>query len=135
MVRHACPPIVFSADHDRPIIVVQGGVLRPLTFEAALNSLGVGSRQVNITPVGDRRVCFDLLDFYHRQLTLFGVDSAKLDIVACGNILESLRPGFEDGRLTPPEIARTCSLDEVIEAHRQVADGTAKGKIVLTFKP
>jgi NADPH:quinone reductase-like Zn-dependent oxidoreductase len=52
-------------------------------------------------------------------------------MVACGNILESLRPGFEDGRLTPPEISRTCSLDEIIEAYRQVAEGTAKGKIIL----
>ncbi|MGA2401697.1 MAG: zinc-binding alcohol dehydrogenase family protein [Syntrophobacteraceae bacterium] len=89
-------------------------------FEAALNSLGTGGRQVNITLVGDRRVCFDLLDFYHRRLTLFGIDTAALDIVACGNIMESLRPGFEDGRLTPPEIARTCSPDEIIEAYRQV---------------
>jgi NADPH:quinone reductase-like Zn-dependent oxidoreductase len=104
-------------------------------FETAINSLGVGGRQVNITSVGDRRVCFDLLDFHHRQLTLFGVDTAKLDIVACGNILESIRPGFEDGRLTPPEINRTYSLDDVIEAYRQVAKGAAKGKIVLTFQP
>jgi len=104
-------------------------------FETALNSLGVGGRQVGITSVGDRRVCFDLLDFYHRQLTLYGIDTAKLDIAACGDILESLRPGFEDGRLTPPEIARTCPLDRAIEAYRQVADGTAKGKIVLSFAP
>jgi len=103
-------------------------------FETVLNSLGVGGRQVNITSVGDRRVCFDLLDFYHRQLTLFGIDTMALDTIACSNILEGLRPGFEDGLLTPPEIARTCSLDEVIEAYRQVADGTAKGKIVLLLE-
>ena len=102
-------------------------------FETALNSLGVGGRQVNITSVGERRVCFDLLDFYHRQITLFGVDTAGLDTVACGNILESLRPGFEDARLSPPEIARTCSLEEAVEAYRQVANGSAGGKIVLVF--
>lgn len=104
-------------------------------FETALNSLGTGGRQVNITSVGDRRVCFDLLDFYHRQLTLYGVDTAKLDMAACGDILESLRSAFEDGRLTPPEINRTCSLDGIIEAYRQVADGTAGGKTVLSFAP
>ncbi len=103
-------------------------------FEVALNSLGIGGRQVNITSVGERTVCFDLLDFYHRQLTLFGIDTTALDTVACGNILESLRPGFEDGRLSPPEIARTCSLEEVIEAYRQVATGAARGKIVLLFQ-
>jgi NADPH:quinone reductase-like Zn-dependent oxidoreductase len=80
-------------------------------FETVLNSLGAGGRQVNITSVGDRRVCFDLLDLYHRQLTLFGIDTIALDTISCGNILEGLRPGFEDGLLTPPEIARTCSFD------------------------
>ena len=55
-------------------------------------------------------------------------------MVACGNILESFKPGFEDGRLSPPEITRTCSLEGVIEAYQQVADGTARGKIVLTFE-
>ena len=113
--------------------VVFDSVGGPL-FETVLNSLGVGGRQVNITSVGDRRVCFDLVDFYHRQLTLFGIDTIALDTIACGGILEGLRPGFEDGRLTPPEIARSCSLDEAIEAYRQVGTGAAKGKIVLVFQ-
>ncbi len=103
-------------------------------FETTLDSLGAGGRQVNITSVGDRRGCFDLPDFYHRQLTLFVIDTTALDTIACGNILEGLRPGFEDGRLTPPEIARPCSPDEAVEAYRQVAVGAAGGKIVLVFE-
>ena len=102
-------------------------------FEVALNSLGLGGRQVNITSVGDRRVSFDLVAFYHRQLTLFGMDTLALDTIASGDILEGLRPAFEQGRLTPPDIARTCSLDDAVEAYRQVDRGAAKGKIVFTF--
>lgn len=102
-------------------------------FEVALNTLGPGGRQVNITAVGERRVSFDLLDFYRRQITLFGVNTITLDIVASGDILDDLRDAFEKGRLTPPEIVKTCSLENAVEAYRQVDSGTAGGKIVFTF--
>lgn len=103
-------------------------------FETALNSLGPGGRQVNITSVGERRVCFDLLDFYHRRITLFGLDTTAMDTVACGKVLQFLRPGFEEGGLTPPEIARTCSPEEAVEAYREVGKGKAGGKVVIVFK-
>jgi NADPH:quinone reductase-like Zn-dependent oxidoreductase len=102
-------------------------------FEVALNALGSDGRQVNITSVGERRVSFDLLDFYRRQITLFGVNTITLDTIASGDILDDLRDAFEKGPLTPPEIARTCSLEDAIEAYRQVDSGAAKGKIVFTF--
>ena len=106
-----------------------GGAL----FEVALNSLGMDGRQVNITVVGERRVSFDLLDFYRRQLTLLGVNTITLDIIASADILDVLRPAFEEGRLTPPDIARICSLDEAVEAYRQVENGVPGGKVVFTF--
>ncbi len=112
--------------------VVFDSVGGPL-FEVALNTLGMGGRQVNITSVGNTRVSFDLLNFYRRQITLFGINTITLDAVASADILEALRPAFEQGRLTPPEIARTCSLDEAVEAYQQVDSGTAKGKIVFVF--
>jgi len=106
-----------------------GGVL----FEVVLNTLGPGGRQVNITAVGERRVSFDLLDFYRREITLFGVNTITMDTIASGDILDEIRDAFEQGRLTSPEIARTCSLDEAVEAYRQVDSGVAKGKVVFTF--
>ena len=76
---------------------------------------------------------FDLINFFHRQLTLLGIDTLPIDIITSGDILEKLRPAFEQGRLTPPDITRTCSLDDAVEAYRQVDSGAAKGKIVFTF--
>jgi NADPH:quinone reductase-like Zn-dependent oxidoreductase len=102
-------------------------------FEVVLNTLGMGGRQVNITSVGERRVSFDLLDFYRRQITLLGVNTITLDAIASADILEALKPAFEQGRLTPPDIARTCSLDDAVEAYRQVDSGAANGKIVFVF--
>jgi NADPH:quinone reductase-like Zn-dependent oxidoreductase len=102
-------------------------------FEPCLRTLGQLGRQVNITSVGDRRVCFDLLDFYHRRLSLFGVDSRSYDTEASATILERLTPGFEAGALKPIPIAMRFSLNEAVQAFTQVNDGTLHGKAVFTF--
>ncbi len=102
-------------------------------FEISLTSLAPGGRQVNIVSVGERRVSFDLVDFFIRRLSLFGLSTLSIDAVASGDILEKLRPSFEQGRLSPPAIARTCPIDEAVEAYREVAGGAAAGKIVIVF--
>jgi NADPH:quinone reductase-like Zn-dependent oxidoreductase len=102
-------------------------------FEPCLRTLGQRGRQINITSVGDRRVCFDLLDFYHRRLSLFGVDSRAYDTEACAVILEQLTAGFESGALKPIPIAKRFTLDEAQQAYAQVNDGTLHGKAVFVF--
>jgi NADPH2:quinone reductase len=101
-------------------------------FEVGLKALGANGRQVSIVSIGTSRVSFDLTDFYHKSLSLFGVDSLALDTIASGEVLEALRPSFEQCRLTPPNIARTCSLEEAPEAYREINRGAAAGKIVIT---
>ncbi len=113
--------------------VVFDSVGGPL-FEVGLKCLGLNGRQVNIATVGTTRVSFDLLAFYRRQLTLLGVNTSLYDTVASGDILDGLAPMFEEGKLTPPDIARTCSLEEAVQAYAEIDKGTAKGKIVITFK-
>ncbi len=102
-------------------------------FEPCLRTLGQLGRQVNITSVGDRRVSFDLLDFYHRRLSLFGVDTRAYDTVACAAILEQLTPGFESGALRPIPIVKRFPLNEAPQAFTQVNDGSLQGKAVFTF--
>jgi NADPH:quinone reductase-like Zn-dependent oxidoreductase len=102
-------------------------------FEPCLRTLGQLGRQVNITSVGDRRVCFDLLDFYHHRLSLFGVDSRAYDTEACAPILEKLTPGFESGALKPSPIAKRFQLNDAIQAFTQLNDGALHGKAVFTF--
>ncbi|HXO00061.1 MAG TPA: zinc-binding alcohol dehydrogenase family protein [Candidatus Acidoferrales bacterium] len=106
-----------------------GGAL----FEPCLKTLGQLGRQANITSVGDRRVCFDLLDFYHRRLSLYGVDSRAYDTEACAAILEQLTPGFESAALKPIPIAKEFTLNEAVQAYTEVNDGTLQGKAVFTF--
>jgi NADPH:quinone reductase-like Zn-dependent oxidoreductase len=102
-------------------------------FEPCLKALGELGRQVNITSVGERRVSFDLVDFYHRRLRLLGVDSRAYDTVACAVLLEKLTPGFESGALKPISAMRRFQLDEAVEAFTQVNDGNIQGKAVFVF--
>ena len=102
-------------------------------FEPCLKTLGELGRQLSITSVGDRRVCFDLLDFYHRRLSLFGVDSRAYNTEACAAILERLTPGFESGALKPVPVAKRFSLNEAVQAYTQVNEGALQGKAVFTF--
>jgi NADPH:quinone reductase-like Zn-dependent oxidoreductase len=102
-------------------------------FEPCLRTLGQLGRQVNITSVGDRRVCFDLLDFYHRRLSLFGVDSRAYDTVACAAILEQLTPGFESGALKTIPVVKRFNLNDAMQAYTEVNNGAVHGKVVFTF--
>jgi NADPH:quinone reductase len=106
-----------------------GGAL----FEPCLRTLGYLGRQVNITSVGDRRVSFDLVDFYHRRLSLFGADSRAYDTEASAAVLDRLTPGFESGALKAMPVTKRFGLNEAQQAFARVNDGTIRGKSVFTF--
>ena len=103
-------------------------------FEPCLKTLGAGGRQVDITSVGDRRVSFDLLDFYHRRLSLFGVDTRACDTPASAAILDKLTPGFQSGALKPLPIAERFHLDKARDAYTKVNQGKVHGKAVFVFQ-
>jgi NADPH:quinone reductase len=103
-------------------------------FELALRCLRVGGRQIAITSTGERRVCFDLIDFYHNLSRLVGVDTMKLTPCDVAAIAEKLRPGFEVGALKPPAV-ETLPFANAIQAYERVASGKTNAKHVLTFRP
>ena len=99
-------------------------------FEPVLSTLRQLGRHVAITSVGTRRVSFDLLDFYHRRLTMFGVDSLAINVTEGASLLASLVPLFEAKLLKPSTIAKRGSLDEARELYSFVAAGNP-GKAVF----
>jgi NADPH:quinone reductase len=101
-------------------------------FEPALRSLRLGGRQIAIASAGDRRVSFDLVDFYHNLSRLIGVDSMKFTAGDVGAIADELRQGFETGALKPLPI-ETVPFENAVEAYQKVADGRGGAKQVLTF--
>jgi len=126
----ALDEVIRHATGGRGAQVIFDSVGGPM-FEPALKSLGHRGRQVEIISVGDRRVSFDLLDFYHNESQLFGVDTRKRDAIASGALLEALTPGFEQGAFKAPLIDRVIPLSEGPAAYEQVARGEARGRLVL----
>jgi NADPH2:quinone reductase len=100
-------------------------------FAIALDLLAHRGRQVEITSPTERRVTFDLVNFYHNESQLFGVDTLKRDLTASGRILEELRPGFDSGVYQPPIVSKTMPLAQARQAYELVAGGE-RGRVVLT---
>jgi NADPH:quinone reductase len=101
-------------------------------FEPALSTLRQLGRQLAITSVGTPRVSFDLLHFYHRRLSLFGVDSLSLTVTEGAKVLDSLAPLFESGRLKPSPVAKRGTLQDAHELYSYVAAGNP-GKVVFSM--
>jgi NADPH:quinone reductase len=103
-----------------------GGVM----FRNAVASLAYSGRLVEIASTGQREVSFDLIDFYHNESRLFGIDTLRHDVTASANILDALTPGFAAGDYEAAPIAETFGLGGAQEAYRKVASGSP-GRIVL----
>jgi NADPH:quinone reductase len=99
-------------------------------FGTALTLLAHRGRQVEITSPSERRVTFDLVDFYHNESQLFGLDTLKRDLTASGRILEKLRPAFDSGDYEPPIVSKILPLAQARQAYELVAKGE-RGRIVL----
>ncbi len=81
---------------------------------------------------GDLKVSFDLVDFYHREGRLFGVDTLKLGFAESASVLRGLLKGIESGEFKPPEL-ETVTLDGAVSAYQAVNSGTARKKQVIVF--
>ncbi|MGA7562419.1 MAG: zinc-binding alcohol dehydrogenase family protein [Desulfobaccales bacterium] len=101
-------------------------------FEPCLESLAPRGRQVAIASAGDPRVAFNLVDFYHKEACLLGVDTLKLSSGEAAAILRALLPGFKEGIFAPPPV-ETVSLDDAVRAYQTVLAGTAGKKFVIRF--
>ena len=79
---------------------------------------------------GERRVCFDLMDFYHNLSQLHGIDTLKLTSAEIGAFMDEFSDGFERGMLEPPEV-RTWPLEKAVEAYEAMESGKVEAKQVL----
>jgi NADPH:quinone reductase-like Zn-dependent oxidoreductase len=98
-------------------------------FETALTLLANKGRLVEISATGGSRVSFDLLDFYRRDLRLFGVNTLNQTSQESANLLRSIGEEFEKGSFKAPTF-KTYKLEEADKAFEEVAKG-AKDKILL----
>lgn len=111
------------------ILDVVGGPL----FEACLESLAQRGRHVAIASAGNPLVTFNLVDFYHKEACLMGVDTLKLTFRESAEILKSLLPGFKEGIFSAPPV-KMVSLDDAINAYRAIVEGSSGEKYVIRFE-
>ena len=99
-------------------------------FEPCLGSLARRGRQVAISSGGMPRVSFNLIDFYHNESRLIGVDSLKWGFAEAAQVLRDLSPAFESGELPPLDV-KSAPLDQGPGIYRQIDAGAMHGKVVL----
>lgn len=99
-------------------------------FEKCLSSLAWRGRQVAISSSPEPRVSFNLIDFYHNESRLFGLDTVKQTLEESAGILRELTPGFESGEFPPPKL-EPFPLEQGPEIYRKLNDHQIKAKAVL----
>jgi len=129
--REEMPEAVMAATEGRGVDLVLDAVGGPL-FEPCLSSLAPQGRMVVLASTGERRVSFDLFDFYRRELRLLGLMTSRPGAAESGAVLRSLLPGFEEGYLHAPAVAGRYPLEEAGEAYARVERG-APGRVVLVM--
>lgn len=122
---------VRQLTNDRGVESIVDAVGGPL-FEQCLASLAQRGRQACLTSVGDPRVTFNLVDFYHREATLTGIDTLRLSFREAAEAMRSFLTGLQQGLFTPPP-AGEITLDDAPDAYRAIEAGTAAKKLVIKF--
>jgi len=98
-------------------------------FEHCIKSLRHGGRQMAISSKPPT-VSFNLVDFYHGQKTLSGVDTMALSGLDVTRLMNQLRAGFEEGALLPSPV-QTWAFTDAPRAYEAVAHGRGEKKQVL----
>jgi NADPH:quinone reductase len=105
----------------------------PRMFEVGLRMLARRGRHVEISAGAERRVSFDLTDFYHNESQLLGVDTLKRDLGDSACILRELTQAFESGALQPHAEIQSFPHKRACEAYEHVRRGRG-GRVVLTME-
>jgi NADPH:quinone reductase-like Zn-dependent oxidoreductase len=107
------------------VLDVVGGAM----FEKCLASLALRGRQVAISSSPDPRVSFNLVDFYHNESRLLGLDSLKITFEESAQTLRLLTPGIESGIYPPPRL-QTFPLDDAPRLYRELVASKMKPILV-----
>jgi NADPH:quinone reductase-like Zn-dependent oxidoreductase len=140
----ACQPVtVINATHTEPgqrIMELTAGQGADVVFntvdqvywELGHAVMGKGATQIFIIATKGQTVPFDVFKFYRGMHNFVGIDTLALDCVRSCELLDALRPGFEDGSLKPFPVAPqdVLPLTQAMQGFRRVLAG-AKNRIVL----
>jgi NADPH2:quinone reductase len=121
-----CRALTGGAGADVVLDTVGGAMFGP-----CLASLARRGRQAAIASAGTPQVAFNLVDFYHNESSLVGVDSLKVGFAEAAEILRNLVPAFEKGELPLADV-QAVPLERGPEFYRLIDSGQVRGKVALT---
>jgi NADPH:quinone reductase-like Zn-dependent oxidoreductase len=99
-----------------------------MMFAEAVEVAGLDGRiPVTAAPV-DGKAAFNLRNLYRKELRVQGIDTLRLDAVACAKLLAQMAPGFESGQFKARP-GKPLPLAAAVDAYEQAARGG--GRIAL----
>lgn len=107
---------------------VIGGAL----FEPCNLCLASKGRQIAIASYGPPLVGLNLIEFYHKEAHLIGVDTLKMTSEDCAKILKALIPGMQEKTFLPQEIDEV-PLKNALAAYEDIDNRKAKHKKMIVF--
>ena len=72
----------------------------------------------------------NILTVYRKELRVYGVDTRRLDAVACAKLLAQMANGFESGKLTAKP-GKPFPIAAAVDAYQQAAIGGVR----ITLRP
>jgi NADPH:quinone reductase-like Zn-dependent oxidoreductase len=93
-----------------------------MMFPQAVEAAAIGGRIPIISSPRDGKSICDLRRLYRNELRVLGVDTRKLDAVACAKLLAQISPGFESGAFKI-KAGEPRPLAAAVEAYEQAARG------------
>jgi NADPH2:quinone reductase len=123
------PATIREWTAGRGVDLVFDAVGGPL-FNPALSCLRQRGKYVVIASAVTPNVSLHLIDFYHREAHLIGVDSLKLSAEETHSVLAQVTAEVSAGRLTPPTV-HSYPLEEAPLLYRRLAAGEEHRKLVL----
>ncbi|MGD0768771.1 MAG: zinc-binding alcohol dehydrogenase family protein [Tepidisphaeraceae bacterium] len=101
-----------------------------MMFAEAVEMAGMDGRIPVITAPADGKSSFNLRNVYRKELRVYGVDTRRLDAVACAKLLAQMANGFESGKLTAKP-GKPFPIAAAVDAYQQAA----RGGVRITLRP
>ncbi len=103
-----------------------------MMFAEAVELAALDGRMPVIAAPADGKAAFNLRSLYRKGLRVQGIDTLRLDAVACAKLLAQMTPNFESGQFKA-RAGKPLPLAAAAEAYAQAAHGG--GRIVLVPSP
>ena len=100
-------------------------------FAESVEAAAMGGRIGVISAPADGESTFNLRSIYRKELRVYGVDTRRLDVVACAKLLAQMRAGFESGSFKM-KTGEGWPLAEAAAAYEEA--GRGKERVFLRMK-